>query len=577
MKSHKQETSSEDPESIEWDAIVIGTGMGGATTGFELARRGHRVLFLEKGRFLQRESDVLQGELGDMSEAPEERLRRGYWPLSIQGQTSIGQGVASRRRASPIRGVIGIGEVDFFAPLGCGTGGSTVLYGATLERFHPSDFRPKENFPEVADSTLPEAWPIAWDEFEGFYERAEELFNVHGTADPLHPSDGDSLPSPPPLNARDQDVNELFLRKGLHPYRSHTGCRFVDGCEGCGGQLCVRACKSDSGRICLLPAVEQFGARLLSECEVTRLGADGSSVREVECSWQGRQLKLRSRVVILAAGALMTPVLLLKSKSGDWPEGLANRTGLVGRNLMVHAGDMIAVNPDKRCSGAGFNKSLSMNDFYFSEGRKLGTFQSFGIEINTGSVLAHLRTSLDKGPAWLRSLAHPKLLRIAARIGAFYYRNAVVFASIIEDLPYLHNRVVHDENAKNGMRFDYQYTDELRERNELFRRSLIGKLGRRRVAVLTRPMNLNFGHSCGTCRFGDDPETSVLDSSNRAHDVENLYVVDASFFPSSSGTNPGLTIAANALRVAGVIDERLGTSSAQSSPQSSSRTNEQGS
>lgn len=544
----------EDPTSVEWDAIVIGTGMGGSTVGFELARLGRRVLFLEKGRFLQRDADIEQGELGDLSEKPEERLRRGWWPLSIEGRTRVG---GEKRSWSPMHGGISVGEVDFFAPLGCGTGGSTVLYGATLERFHPSDFRPRANFPEVTDSTLPDCWPVSSEELEPYYRRAEQLYCVHGTPDPLNPYDDGSHPEPPKLNERDQDVHDLFLRKGLHPYRIHIGCRFVDGCDGCGGRLCVRNCKSDAGRVCLVPAVNKMKARLLTDCEVTHLDSDESSVREVHCRWEGRDITVRGKIVILAIGALMTPVLLLNSKNEAWPQGLANRSGLVGRNLMVHTGDMIAVRPDKTGSAEGFNKSLSINDFYFAEGRKLGNLQSVGVQINTGAVFAHLRTTADRSPSWLRKLAHPLLLRIAARIGAFYFRNAVVFGSVIEDLPYLGNRVVPDPQAKNGMRFEYEYSQELAERNALFRRTLARKLGRGRVVVLTRPINLNFGHSCGTCRFGDDPATSVLDSNNRAHDVSNLYVVDASFFPSSSGTNPSLTIAANALRVAGVINEQL--------------------
>jgi choline dehydrogenase-like flavoprotein len=133
----------------------------------------------------------------------------------------------------------------------------------------------------------------------------------------------------------------------------------------------------------------------------------------------------------------------------------------------------------------------------------------------------------------------------------------MVFASIVEDLPYAHNRVLPDRNARNGMRFEYSYPQELRERNELLRRSLAQTLGRRRAFCLTAENNINFGHPCGTCRFGDDPAESVLDRDNRAHGLDNLYVVDASFFPSSGGVNPSLTIAANALRVAEVIDRRL--------------------
>ena len=556
MKPARAAEQPDDPASIEWDAVVIGAGMGGATTGFELARLGRRVLFLEKGRFVQRESDTVRGDLGDQTEHPDERVRRGYWPQPLEGLLSVGKVGGHGRRSHAIHSVKG-GEVEFFGALGCGTGGSTILYGATLERFFPSDFRPRANFPEVTDSTLPESWPISYEELEPYYRRAERIFRVCGTPDPMHPSAGESLPEPAPLNEQDQDVFDLFVRKGLHPYRIHIGCRFVEGCDGCAGRVCLRDCKSDAGRVCVIPAVEQLGARLLTECEVTRLEADHASVKRVHCRWRGRELGLSARIVIVAAGALMTPILLLNSKAERWPKGLANGSGLVGKNLMVHTGDMIAVRSGKGRPGVGFNKSLSINDLYVSGGRKLGNFQSVGVQVDTGSVLAHLQTSLAKGPRWLRRLAHPLLLRVAARVGAWYFRNSVIFGSIVEDLPYLENQVLPDPDAKSGMRFEYRYMAELAERNALFRSRLASVLGRTRVVTLTRAMNVNFGHLCGTARFGDDPAESVLDRNNRAHEVLNLYVVDASFFPSSSGTNPSLTIAANALRVAEAIDAQL--------------------
>jgi choline dehydrogenase-like flavoprotein len=542
--------------ATEWDAIVIGAGMGGATAGFELARLGRRVLFVEKGRFVQRESDTVRGDLGDQIEDPDERVRRGYWPQRIGGLFGVREPNPPARRGHPIHSIKGA-EVEFFGPLGCGTGGSTILYGATLERFFPSDFAPRANFPEVTDSTLPERWPIDYDELEPYYRRAERIFRVRGTPDPIHPSAGDPLPEPTALNEQDQDVFDLFVRKGLHPYRIHIGCRFVEGCDGCAGRVCLRDCKSDAGRVCVIPAVEQFGARLLTECEVTRLEADRARVTRVHVRHRGRELALRARVVIAAAGALMTPLLLLGSRGEHWPNGLANGSGLVGKNLMVHTGDMIAVRSGKGRPGTGFNKSLSINDLYVARGRKLGNFQSVGVQVDTGSVLAHLQTTLSKGPRWLRRLAHPLLLRVAARVGAWYFRNSVIFGSIVEDLPYLENRVLTDPRAPSGLRFEYRYSAELAERNVLFRRELARRLGRTRVVTLTRPMNLNFGHLCGTARFGDDPAQSVLDRNNRAHEVENLYVVDASFFPSSGGTNPSLTIAANALRVAEAIHAQL--------------------
>ncbi len=527
----------EDPERGDWDVVVIGTGMGGATIGCELARRGRRVLFLEKGMFLQRDEGAVRGDLNDQGVQPDERLRRGRWPFPIEGVTTAG-------------------DVEFFAPLGCGTGGSTVLYAATLERFFPSDFRPREHFPEAADSTAPEAWPITYEELEPYYARAEELFRVRGTLDPLHPGQ-EALPEPPPMSERDRSVEDLFRRQGLHPYRVHVGCRFLDDCDGCGGVRCVRDCKSDSGNVCLLPALDTHGAKLLPECEVTKLQASATSVQQVHCRLGGRDLRIRAKKVILAAGALMTPVLLLNSRNQHWTDGLANRSGLVGRNLMVHSGDMIAVRPDHGGATEGPGKSLSLNDLYFADGRKCGNLQSVGIRVSTGAVLAHLTGLVDKSPHWWRKLATRRVLQVGALVGAFYFRNSVVFGSIVEDLPYYANRVLPDPRSPNGMRFEYGYPRELAERNEIFRRNLAHRLGRRRVVTLTRGENLNFGHSCGTCRFGDDPETSVLDRNNRAHGVENLYVVDASFFPSSGGTNPSLTIAANALRVADVVDGEL--------------------
>jgi choline dehydrogenase-like flavoprotein len=309
--------------------------------------------------------------------------------------------------------------------------------------------------------------------------------------------------------------------------------------------------------VCLLPAVESFGAKVLTECEVLSLEADQTTVRRIRCRWNGRELCVAARVVIVAAGALMTPILLLNSRNEHWPNGLANGSGFVGRNLMVHSGDMIAVRVDPRGSTVGPAKALSLNDLYLRDGRKLGNLQSVGIPVSTGAALAHLRSIVDRSPGWWTKLATPLLLRVAARIGALYFRNAIVFGSIVEDLPYYENRVLPDPAARNGMRFVYRYPRELWERNELFRRRLVEILGSRRVVCLTRENNLNFGHPCGTCRFGDDPATSVLDRNNRAHEVENLYAVDASFFPSSGGTNPSLTIAANALRVAEAIDRQL--------------------
>jgi choline dehydrogenase-like flavoprotein len=254
--------------------------------------------------------------------------------------------------------------------------------------------------------------------------------------------------------------------------------------------------------------------------------------------------------VVLAAGAYMTPALLLKSASAAWPDGLANRSGMVGRNLMLHTSDFMALDSPQWYSPDGPKKTLALNDFYFDKGHKLGTFQTVGFPFESPFILAYLRHVADSDPRWWRKITNP-MLPLASDFAPRLFSRSTMFATIVEDLPYAHNRIVLDQSAPNGMRFEYEYTQELKWRNAYFRKRVKDTLSHKhRVRVLSGRNNINFGHVCGTCKFGDDPATSVLDSMNRAHDLENLYVVDASFFPSSSGTNPSLTVAANALRVA---------------------------
>lgn len=538
--------------------------MGGSTAGYRLASLGRRVLFIEKGLFLQAMPQTPEQADGgsrpqiaepstsilEDDDRPESRLKSGKWPTCLQGTTTFG-------------------NLDFYAPLGCGSGGSTLLYAAGLERFSPADFSPRANYPDVLDSTLPDRWPISYDDLQPYYEQAENLYRVRGTPDPLATARGDCLLEPPPLSPRDEHLRASFETLGLHPYRVHVGCNFVSGCQMCPSGRCPNACKSDAAQICLVPALRQFGAYILPECEVVRLQADSHRVTIVHCRRKGENMALRARVVVLAAGAYMSPVILLNSRSETWPNGLANESGLVGRNLMFHISDFIAVTPLERLSAEGPHKSLALNDFYLCMGKKYGTFQTAGAAIVPGQIMQYMRDIAQRDRTWWKKLASPrptwwrKLSSPAVRLvalflyGVFNFKGAAIWASIIEDLPYHDNRVVADLNAKSGMRFEYRYTDELKSRVAAFRTLLAHAVSPHRTIVLSGENNINFGHVCGTCRFGDDPTTSVLDRDNRAHGLSNLYVVDASFFPSSGGTNPSLTIAANALRVAEAIDMRL--------------------
>ena len=548
-----------DCEAAEWDAIVVGTGMGGSTAGYELARLGHRVLFIEKGPFLHKSFAAAPSGLSAAVVAADRdsavltgRLAEGRWPHRASARMNVG-------------------TLNFKLPVGCISGGSSAFYAAALERFSPSDFEPGAHFGHVHGTTLPERWPISYTELAPWYTTAETLYRVRGTQDPLHSGEPSSLLEPPELSARDQCLSEQMKAKGLHPYQLHVACEFRPGCDGCLNGPCEKNCKRDAAWTCLIPALVEHGASIFPNCEVVRLKAGAGGVDEVVCRHAGQDLRLRARVFVLAAGAFATPALLLRSKSQNWPNGLANTSGWVGRNLMFHGGDLIAVRPDGSPPGDGAQKTLALNDFYDANGLKLGTFQSLGTRLDIGQVMQYLRDSAEYSTSWWRWLLRPeprwwrKLTSPFIRIGAmiyfhiFSFSKAAVWVSIIEDLPWLKNRLYPDPDDPNDIIVEYHYSDELKARVMRFRELLRSTLGKRSLLVLSDGKKIDYPHVCGTCRFGEDPKRSVLDRNNCAHGLSNLYIVDASFFPSSAGTNPSLTNAANALRVANHIHEALGS------------------
>lgn len=523
----------------EWDAVIVGAGMGGATLGHALAKAGWRVLWCDKGRSLA--ADALRGRYAETfldSSAPDAQQqavlqRAGRWTDDVEERS----GTKPRR----------------FVPfVGAGAGGSSALYGMALERFLPDDFTPAQRHPHARDANLPARWPIAYADLAPHYAKAEQLFRVRGGVDALRQGDAQHSMQPgPPLSPAAQEMFDFFARQGLHPYRLPLACDFVSGCEGCQGYLCAKQCKNDSARVCLEPALGNHDAALLERCEVQRLTADARRVTGVVCHWQGTTLRLRARIVVLASGALASPTLLLRSASPEWPKGLANESGLVGRNLMRHFVDLYAVFPKGRHAIGGNTKELAWSDLY--AGDALGSFQSFGSmpppEVLVASMQQDLRDALGTLAGAAFAPVKPVLRRLLRRM----FSRSLVFATILEDLPYADNRVfLADESADKAciaMSYRIHATDAQR----------IAAL-RRRARTLLRPYrflqfrqaenNRRLAHACGTLRFGVDPRDSVLDPTNKAHGIDNLYVVDASFFPTSGGTNPALTIAANALRVA---------------------------
>jgi choline dehydrogenase-like flavoprotein len=534
-------TSAMNPERSTWDAVIVGTGMGGATLGYALAKAGRRVLFVERGLDLRaRDSNGIYG-----------RFVEDHSDFRNLSEAEQQQKIALGGRSTDQVDDHSNGQVARFTPyIGCGTGGSSALYGMVLERLFPVDFVRGAGHPGDSGSSLPEAWPISYQELRPWYESAERLYRVRGGADPLRPGEEEALLPAPPLSPESADVFATLAEQGLHPYRLHTACEQVDGCRTCQGYLCSSGCKNEAAGVCLIPAVEKHGACLLTECVALFLDADESAVRRLVCSWRGQRIELRSKIFVLAAGALLTPAVLLNSKSASWPEGLANSSGLVGRNLMRHSIDLYVLTKAPQLREDALTKEIAFNDLYIEGSDKFGTVQSFG----TSNPLGYLRNR----PGF-------NLWRLLGPVAPFLwktYARQPILGAIMEDLPYAQNRVA----SEGGITASGRYRLFLRYRlgsGDLIRRQRF-RSALSRVLAPFRPVRARgtsdrpaLGHACGTCRFGADPKTSVLDPWNRAHGVSNFYVVDASFFPTSGGLNPALTIAANALRVAHHIESTI--------------------
>lgn len=513
----------------DWDVIVIGAGMGGGTVGRRLAEQGLSVLFVENGAHgLRTEQNDMSHEIAD----PVARKVRGLWP-------------------KPLNANIDGREAAFFAPIGSGVGGSSAFYAGTLERPERHDIDHDDARPHPTGG-----WPESYDAFRPYFEEAERRFHVCGGDDPLSRDTAASLLPPPEMEHGDQMMAENFRRAGLNPYRVHLGVRFLPGCRLCFGFKCPRACKMDGRSAGVEPALQTGRAAVLDMCEVRALRGGDGAISHVEAVKDGEVLRLRARRYVLAAGALGSPRILLASRSEHWPEGCANSSGLVGRNLMFHLTEMLAIWPGRGVRFDGPTKAISLRDFYYRDGRRYGTLAAMGVDASYGEILHFLRGVFDRSP--LRKLPFAReLMRIPAALAPKLMGNAKVYSGILEDLPYENNRVLLDEVDPGRLRFEYRIRPELRQRRREFRRMVRAAIGLHRCLFLNYLPDLNFAHGTGTLRFGHDARTSVLDASCRAHDLENLYVADASFMPTSLGINPGLTVAANALRVADRIVQDL--------------------
>jgi choline dehydrogenase-like flavoprotein len=413
-------------------------------------------------------------------------------------------------------------------------GGCTKVYGAALPRFRREDF----GLLESEDGVSP-AWPITYDELEPYYAEAERLFRVHGTAG-TEPFEGTrSTPFPYPAVPHEPviaDIADSFERQGLRPFPLPLGIDLREGgtcirCKTCDGFPCQVLAKSDAEVCVTTPALESPNVSMMTGARAIALRTDPTGRRitglDVDVSGQRRTIIASSYVV--AAGAINSAALLLRSSSDRHPNGLANATGLVGRNYMAHVNSaLMAIRP--KVNGTVFQKTLALNDWYFGE-------STSRVGMGHAQLLGKLQAGmLEASVAWA-----PR--RVLAELAG----RSVDWYLMTEDLPRPDNRVSLDSSGR-------VIVDKRDTNLGLHKRLLQTMAKAMREAGYPMIQTRRFGldataHQCGTVRFGDDPSTSVLDPLCRSHDVPNLYVMAASFLPSSAAQNPALTIAAQALRV----------------------------
>ena len=495
-----------------YDIIIIGTGAGGGTMAQALSQTSARVLILERGDFVPQEDENWDPE------AVWKHLR-----------------YRTKERWIDDRGR------EFTPYTHYGVGGNTKYWGSVLYRLRREDFQAVEH----VDGLSP-AWPIDYDTLEPYYARAERLYHVRGAEgfDPTEPSRGPYPHPPVPHEPGMAAIVENLRAQGLHPSPLPLGLLRVgedDGCilcNTCNSFVCKRHAKSDAEVCCVRPALQRPNVTLWTNATARRLLTDpsGRRVDAVEVERNGETLRIQAPLVIVACGAVNSAALLLRSSNDKHPHGLANSSGLVGARYMAHLATMMQGFHPFRKNSTVFQKTVAINDFYLhgpGTAYPLGQIQSQG---RTHGVMA--QTVVPWIPLWAFEA---------------WVSRGVDWLVMSEDLPRVENRVTLDRDGRIHLRY--------RPNNLRTHRQLVVKTQRilRRlgfwIVVKHSHGNTNTTHQCGTLCFGTDPRSSVLDIYCRAHDVENLFVVDASFFPSSAAVNPGLTIAAQALRVADHIKD----------------------
>jgi choline dehydrogenase-like flavoprotein len=520
-------------ENQHYDIVIVGSGPGGGTMAWRLAQTGKRILLLERGDYLPRE--------------------RENWDS---------RAVFIEARYQAKETWYGADGRSFHPGLHYFVGGNSKVYGGVLLRLRERDFGEIRHPDGISPS-----WPIGYDAFAPYYQAAEVLYHVHGLRgeDPTEPPSPQPYAYPPVANEpRIQALFDGLKREGHHPFHLPLGILLDEygdkalphspciRCDAFDGFPCATNGKADAQIICVDPALAAHpNLTLWTGAYVEKLRTDptGGTVTAVELICNGQPATVSGDIVVVACGALSSALLMLRSGNDAHPNGLANGSGLVGRNYMRHNNSTVLA-VSRIPNPTHFQKTLGLNDFYFGADDwnfPLGHIQmvgkSHGVQICGEALPASLQWVPEMPFDWIA-------------------RHSLDFWLTSEDLPLPQNRIYYESGR---VRLDLTQTNlEAHRRLKQKLREICGKLdvyphlfGRNLYLGKDVPIG-GTAHQAGTLRFGTNPSASVLDINCKAHELDNLYVTDASFFPSIGAVNPTLTIIANALRVADHIIERMG-------------------
>jgi choline dehydrogenase-like flavoprotein len=513
-----------------FDVIIIGSGAGGGTLARHLASSGKSILILDRGDWLKREAlnwDVAAVFQQNRYVSPETWYDRNGRPFQPQ--------------------------VHYFV------GGATKMFGAALYRLRERDFEEVRHYDGISP-----AWPISYQDLEPYYAKAEQMYHVHGLRghDPTEPPARGPYSCPPISNEpRIQQLFDGLAAAGYHPFPAPSAVMLDENnmaysacirCQTCDGFPCLVHAKSDAEVVAVRPALEFSNVTLIRNAQVLKLdtSADGASVTAVVAEVEGERDVFRGDIVVVSCGAANSAKLLLMSANDKHPKGLGNGSDQVGRNYMFHNSQAVLA-ISREPNPTMFQKTLALNDFYFG-------MEGFDYPVGNIQMIGKSLGPMYRGEKPIETALLP--MRLLDDIAY----HSVDFWLTTEDLPDPENRVTVDSSGKLTLSYtpnNQVPTQKLYEKLK----SMLGQIGLhpdhlipRHIYMRTEIPIAGCAHQAGTCRFGRNPKTSVLDVNCKAHELDNLYVVDTSFFVSIGAVNPSLTAIANALRVGDHLLQRLG-------------------